>query len=80
MDAVIPNLDLIFGFVEAARTEIVIFLIGLLIWLRVGLLGRSLRAQQERNLEKLELFVASEHSLHERLEAILIEIRELKAR
>ncbi len=80
MDTVISNLDLILGFIETARTEIVILLIGLLIWLRVGLLGRSLRAQQERNLEKLELFVASEHSLHERLEAILIEIRELKAR
>lgn len=79
MDAVIPNLDLIFGFFETARTEIVIAVVGFTIWVRIGLLGKSLRAQQERNLAKVELFVTSEQSLHERLEAILIEIRGQKS-
>lgn len=80
METAIPNLDLIFGFLETARTDIVIVVIGLLIWLRIGFLGRTLRTQQEQNLAKLELFVTSEHSLHERLEAVLVEIRELKTR
>lgn len=80
MDAVIPYLDLIIGFIDSARTEIVIAIAGLLIWIRIGLLGKSLRTQQEENLAKAEFFVASEHSLHERLESLLMEIRELKSR
>ncbi len=80
MDATIPNLDLIFEFVGNASTEIVIALAGLLIWVRVGMIGRALRLQQKENLAKAELFIASEHSLHERLEAVLTEIREQKIR
>ncbi|TQV80402.1 hypothetical protein [Denitrobaculum tricleocarpae] len=80
MDTVIPNLDLIFEFAGNASTEIVVALAGILIWIRVGMLGRAMRLQQKANLAKAELFIASEHSLHERLEAVLTEIREQKIR
>ena len=80
MDALLPNLNLISEFIANARTEIVVVLTGLLLWVRTALLARQLRRQQAQSLAKADLFVASEHSLHERLESLLTEVRELKAK
>ena len=80
MEAVIPYLNMIPAFLETAGTEIVIALAALLIWIRIGRLNRSLHELNEKNLAKAELFAASEQGLHERMETLLAEVRELKSR
>ncbi len=80
MDAVTPYLDLAPAFLEMAGTEIVIALAALLIWIRIGRLNRTLHELNEKNLAKAELFATSEQALHERMETLLAEVRELKSR
>lgn len=80
MDAVTPYLELIPSFFEMAGTEIVVALAALLIWIRIGRLNKAMRELNEKNLAKAELFAASEQGLHERMETLLAEVRELKSR
>ena len=80
MDTLLPYSNLISEFIISMRTELVVVLTGLLVWLRIAVLARQLRAQQEQSLAKADLFVASEHSLHARLEAVLNEVRALNAK
>ena len=80
MDALTPYLNMIPAFLETAGTEIVIAFAALLIWLRIGRLNKALHELNEKNLAKAELFAASEQGLHERMETLLAEVRELKSR
>ncbi|WP_282609249.1 hypothetical protein [Pelagibius sp. Alg239-R121] len=80
MEAITPYLDVITAFFDGAATEIVLVIAALLIWLRIGRLDKSLRELNEKNLAKAELFAVSEQGLHERIEAVLAEVRELKSR
>jgi hypothetical protein len=80
VETISPYLEILFGFLHDASTEIIVALIAVLIWYRIGRLGKSIRAMNSENLSKLELFVDSEKSLHDRLESVLAEIREFKSR
>lgn len=80
MDALTPYLNMIPAFLETAGTEIVIAFAALLIWLRIGRLNKTLHQLNEKNLAKAELFAVSEQGLHERMETLLAEVRELKSR
>ena len=80
MEAVIPYLELIPAFFDRAGTEIAVAVAALLIWVRIGWLGKSLRDLNEKNLAKAELFSVSEQGIHDRIETLLAEVRELKAR
>lgn len=80
MDAITPYLNLIPAFLDSASTEIAIILAALLIWFRIGGLKKTLHELNEKNLAKAQLFAASEQGLHERMETLLAEVRELKSR
>ncbi len=78
MEIVTPYLSQLAAFVDSSRTEIVIVLVGLLIWFRLGMISKAIREQQEKTLSKAELFISAEQALHERIEQILKEIRTQK--